>query len=82
MEDEVGIFGPFTYQMEMESNETVGSERNPEMSTSPWLYQISKLYIQAYNDHQVICVSNIGMSTGWSSYRQRSLDPTLYSRIH
>lgn len=47
MEDEAETFALFImYQMEMESNEIVGFGRSPEMSTSPWLYQISKLHIR------------------------------------
>ena len=33
-----------TYQIEMESSEIVGSGRSPDISTSPWLYHISKLH--------------------------------------
>lgn len=32
------------YQIEIESSEIVGLERSPDISTSPWLYHISKLH--------------------------------------
>jgi len=35
---------PLTYQIEIESTEIVGLESSPDISTSPWLYHISKLH--------------------------------------
>ena len=34
----------YIYQMEMESSETVGLGRRPDISTRPWLYHISRLH--------------------------------------
>lgn len=48
------------YQIDIESKESVGFGSSPDMSTSPWLYHISKLHFQT---KKTISQQNIGANS-------------------